>query len=656
MTEPDAEPAQEGFGLKTLLGVLFLGTVILPGAIYLSLVTGQNIGPAAEWVTVILFAELARRSMRKLRKQEIFILFYAAGTLMVMIGGMMTMGGPFAHLIWNQFVAGSREAELFGLTKELAKAENVWIAPNLESEAIRFRNLLHADWMRAITVTALTFTCVHLQRFALGFIVFKVTSDRERLPFPLAEVGAAGTLAIAESFEDRASSGWRFFSIGVVMGCAFGAIYIVIPAVTGTFLARPLALLPIPWIDFSDRFDEHFMPAALFGINTDPTIILIGMILPFEIVIGQFASSIGSHLIANPLLHRFGILKRWQPMMTTIPTAFANNLDFWMSFGIGTAGIVLLVGIWHMVIGAGAAKKSTGPAPGPRRAPGARREGDVPLALALFLWALTGVGMVLLVRWLVPGFPVWITAGLAFLVTPLYTYIQARMIGITGRDIGFPYIREATIMLSGYKASNIWFAPLPLMDFGGMAQTLRVAELTKTRIWSLLKTEICVLPIVMGCSLLFWAFLWRLNPIPSPAYVFASRIWPQHAYYQVLWATANLPGGSRFMLEAIRLRHIAAGAGVASVIFVALSVAKLPAMYFYGAVSGLGMWGWPHASVPMFAGALMGKFIFQRRFGRERWRKTIPVLTAGFVCGMGLTGMLSAAISMMAKAVVQLPY
>ena len=97
----EEEEAQEGFGVMTILGVLFLGFVVLPGAIYMSLVAGRNIGPAAEWVTVMLFAELARRSFKKLRKQEIFLLFYAAGALMIMVGGIRMMGGPFGHLIWN---------------------------------------------------------------------------------------------------------------------------------------------------------------------------------------------------------------------------------------------------------------------------------------------------------------------------------------------------------------------------------------------------------------------------------------------------------------------------------------------------------------------------------------------------------------------------
>ena len=86
---------ESGFGLKSVLGALFLGFLMLPGSIYLSLVMGASLGPAARWVTVILFAEVARRSMKGLRQQEIFILFYMTGILLgggiggQLHGGMM---------------------------------------------------------------------------------------------------------------------------------------------------------------------------------------------------------------------------------------------------------------------------------------------------------------------------------------------------------------------------------------------------------------------------------------------------------------------------------------------------------------------------------------------------------------------------------------
>ena len=65
---------EDGFNRKTVFGALFLGLVMLPGSIYLGLLAGQGMGPAAVWVTVILFVEVTRRSLQRLDRSEIYML------------------------------------------------------------------------------------------------------------------------------------------------------------------------------------------------------------------------------------------------------------------------------------------------------------------------------------------------------------------------------------------------------------------------------------------------------------------------------------------------------------------------------------------------------------------------------------------------------
>ncbi|MBF8280205.1 MAG: hypothetical protein HW385_1637 [candidate division NC10 bacterium] len=84
----ESTPFESGFNLKTLWGALFVGFVMLPGAIYLGLVTGQSMAGGAEWVTVILFIEIAKRSFIRLRTQEVIVLYWIAGGL-VMMGGKL---------------------------------------------------------------------------------------------------------------------------------------------------------------------------------------------------------------------------------------------------------------------------------------------------------------------------------------------------------------------------------------------------------------------------------------------------------------------------------------------------------------------------------------------------------------------------------------
>ena len=56
------EPFEDGFNKRTILASVFVGLIMLPGSIYLSLVMGAAPGGAAQWVTVILFLEVAKRS------------------------------------------------------------------------------------------------------------------------------------------------------------------------------------------------------------------------------------------------------------------------------------------------------------------------------------------------------------------------------------------------------------------------------------------------------------------------------------------------------------------------------------------------------------------------------------------------------------------
>ena len=55
--------------------------------------------------------------------------------------------------------------------------------------------------------------------------------------------------------------------------------------------------------------------------------------------------------------------------------------------------------------------------------------GDIPIPLALGIWAVSTLGFVALVWYLVPEFPWWISAFFGFVWTPIYSYIGARMIG-----------------------------------------------------------------------------------------------------------------------------------------------------------------------------------------------------------------------------------
>jgi hypothetical protein len=633
---------EEGFDWKTIVGAIFIGFLMMPGSMYLQLVIGTGIGPAARWVTIILFAELAKRSYSDLKQQEIFLLYYMAGA---------ALHTPFQGLLWNQYLVQSDAARMLGVAEFIP----LWVAPQLESSALVERTLFHRDWLIPILLLIGTQIITRVDQFGLGYALFRITSDVEKLPFPMAPVAALGTMALAESTEEREKSWkWRVFSIGGMIGLVFGAVYVLLPALSGLVLMEPIRPIPIPWIELT-LHTEDWLPAVATGIQFDLGLVFIGMVLPFWAVMGGLGGLIIT-IIANPILYQHGILHRWHPGMRTVETIFANNFDFYLSFGIGLGLAIGLIGIWHVV-------RSFG-----RQGPGERGRlrdlfrpppgrGDINFWLSIGIYVFSTVSYVLLCVWLVPNFPVVFFVIYGFLYTPVISYITARMEGIAGQFVSLPLVREASFIAGakyfGYQGIEIWYAPIPIHNYGSATVSFREIELTGTSIRGIIKSEIVVFPVVMIASLLFSQFIWRLAPIPSSAYPFAQELWHLQALNSLLMQTSTLEGNSLFF-QALNWIYVGAGTLLGVVTYIFLTLFGLPVMLVYGLVRGLGQ-STPHGLLLEVVGALLGRYFFLRRYG-AMWRQYNPVLLAGFSCGMGLMGMFAMGLTLILKSLARLPY
>ncbi|MYA21604.1 MAG: hypothetical protein F4Z30_01910 [Gemmatimonadetes bacterium] len=378
---------REGFTARTVAGAFFVGFIMMPGAIYMGLIAGASLGAAAEWVTIILFSELARRSFSALTRQEIYLIYYIAGGLAGVIGGTMLAGGPFGQLVWNQYLVQSQAAAGFGIAEHIPE----WVAPPIGSDALMGRSFLHRAWIPPMVVLVASQFLSRVEWFTLGYILFRVTSDVERLPFPLAPVAAQGATALAESDEGRDSWRWRVFSVGMGIGLLFGAVYVGLPALTGLIASDPIVLLPIPWIDLT-RTTETILPAAPLGIGTDLGLVLLGMVLPFWIVVGTFVAAM-VHALGSPILYHAGMLTHWRPGMDAILTNFANDIDVWMSVYIGAGAAVGAIGLVHAVLSVRAARRQGEHRP-LRDTPAGR--GDFPLWIAIGGYVLSTLAMICL--------------------------------------------------------------------------------------------------------------------------------------------------------------------------------------------------------------------------------------------------------------------
>jgi hypothetical protein len=235
----------------------------------------------------------------------------------------------------------------------------------------------------------------------------------------------------------------------------------------------------------------------------------------------------------------------------------------------------------------------------------------------------------------------------------MISYVTARLEGMVGQVVQIPMIREAALILSGYKGVACWFLPMPIANYGMMTVFYRQCELTGTKFTSIWKTQIILYPIILVSSLFFMNFIWGLAPIPSFAYPYAQRMWELQAANRCIMYSATLGEYSMFE-QAWRPFYFFCGGGFGVLLFSAMSVAGAPLMLTYGVVRGLGQ-TMPHAIIPQFVGALIGHFYFKRRL-KLKWRQYIPVVAAGFSCGMGLITTVGVGITFLSKSVIKLPF
>lgn len=647
-----SEPCENGFTWRTVIGALFIAFVMLPGIIFMGLMIGEDMGTAADWVVIILFVEIARRSFMTLRKQELYILKYTVGSLSSISGSVALGGGIFAWMVYNRFLRNSEEFANFGIAHEVPN----WWAPYGDDAFIG--GFLAPIWWPVLTVTILTMILNKLTQLSLGFLAYKVTVDVEKLPFPLAPIQAEGAIALAESSQDKDKKGFRqyCFSIGVMIGAAFGLIYAAVPILTGAFFGRPQHLIPIPFLDLTVAL-QHIFPGAIIGITLNMGLLFTGFVLPWRIAVGMIFSSIFFKIFFNTFLQRMGWLPSWSEGKDAIATQVADTLDFYLSFGIGSSFAVFAVGVFGMVKAVTAYKKKK--ANQEDVGDGVdlskfwernRDRGDPPTAVMLCIWAISAMSFVMLSNHLINGdlqpgdkpFSILWLMGFAFIWTPINTYINARMSGIAGQSAGVPFVFESAIFASGYRKVNIWFAPLPLNNYGNTADMFRVCELTRTKFTSIFKAELFIFPLMLVASFIFWSYITGLGPIPSDQYPFVQKFWPMHAQMRALWAS-GMQEGQSLLLDALKLPVILGAFGVACAAFATFGWLGISAQYIYGFLASAN--GYPHNAIMIFIGACIGRYVLAKKFGRERWQNFAPILAVGFGAGMGLVGMLAIAIN-----------
>jgi hypothetical protein len=89
--------------------------------------------------------------------------------------------------------------------------------------------------------------------------------------------------------------------------------------------------------------------------------------------------------------------------------------------------------------------------------------------------------------------------------------------------------------------------------------------------------------------------------------------------------------------------------------FTGLSWLGLPTMLVYGMARGLAQ-GMPHRIILEVFGAFLGRYYFQKKYGRKPFLRTAPILMAGYFVGTGLIGMAAVALRLISTAITMAPF
>jgi len=645
---------EDGFNWRTILMALFVGLLMVPAQMYMQLVAGFEMGPAAQWVTVILYVEISRRAFTRLKRPEIFVLFY-------MCAAVIYSGVGGGNLLWRQFLVQSEEMRKLGILEHIP----AWYAPRDEN-VLAARSFLMKEWMIPIGLVILLVFIQRLDNFGLGYVMFRLTADVEKLPFPMAPVGAMGMTALADASGEKDTWRWRTFCLGAMAGIGFGAIYLAIPTITGAVFTKPLRIIPLPFLDLTP-YTEKILPAMPMMISFDLSFVVLGLVLPFWAMMGSIIGLLFT-LVVNPTLFKLGMLENWKSGIGGIQTVQSNVMDFYFSFGLGLSLAIAIIGIIR-VIGSFRDKRKELDEMGKPKVSWKKLwtppkgRGDFPLWIGLLIYLFSTTTYIAMAYFLVnyasgplkgPKFPIWLLVFYGFVYTPLISYVSARMEGMVGQQVAIPFVREATFILSGYKGAAIWFAPIPMYDYAGQVKHFKTTELTATKFSSLIKCEILIFPITIIGSVMFCQLIWSIDNVPSEMFPYANEFWELHAYNQGLVWSATLPGeeGTTAFHKAFKPEILITGLLMALGLYYILNAFGLPIFLVYGVVRGLDQ-SVPHAIVPMFIGAILGRFVFRRMFG-ENWPKYRIVFSSGFTAGIGLITMFSLGIVFMTKSVIQI--
>ncbi|MEM2961342.1 MAG: hypothetical protein QXU67_07025, partial [Candidatus Bathyarchaeia archaeon] len=462
-----AVETKKGLTPAVLIGFLYTALILLPANLFAQLSLGIAVGGYASYVAIMLVVLIYGRGFRKISKQEVTLLY-----LFSSIPGSGLIGMFLLRAIYFRDISPLTWSFIDPFSgKPLPELVPDWFAPPPNAQGIIARNLFHPDFSTPILLLLGIWVFISLIDISLGYLMFQIFSEQERLPFPTAEIAVGAITTLAELPRER----MRVISVAGLIG----VIYSVAAYFPQSFGAP---IIPIPWADFNLLL-EKFIPGASFGIATDILTLSSGWIIPFNVVICLFVSSFALYFIGNYLLVQNGLFTDWSPGMNVTLAYQRSVLHFWFYLGLGLGIIVALA---PLIFRGRALFRLVGKTSIAR---GERTLFSIRNLILIFI--ASSIALTVLIYY-ITGFPI----ALLFMLLLPWKFIAASMstmmLGLSGVSADVPYVKNLVIYTSGYTGVDIWFVPSFDSAIAGsgpasIAFMFRIAKLTETSFSEVIK-------------------------------------------------------------------------------------------------------------------------------------------------------------------------
>jgi hypothetical protein len=432
-----------------------------------------------------------------------------------------------------------------------------------------------------------------------------------------------------------------------------GLVIYGIPTLASGLFNLQLQFIPFPWVDLTTGYYgiEKILPGAMFGVATDPLAFLTAMLLPLDLLVYMLIGSIIVWIFGNWFFLNISKdvfpewISEWKPGMSLQLIWQRSTLRIWIFPQIG---FILALAILTFSTGYKSFERAFRSLT--LKKGYLRRTYYYSFRTLMLMYVGATLASILLFQYLVPDFPFWLTIIWTFGIGFLSTVAAVRARGEAMTSVSIPYMWHSAVLISGYPKIDAWLISpvIPGSSAPIWVEAIKTAELTKTDPRDFFIAYYITVILYHVFSFVYVSFLWQIAPIPSSVYPYTLISWPIQAIHDSMWYTRQILGKPIVLLFSFILMLTIGTFGT-----LASRYAKIP-FSFVGLVTGTTTI--PPYAISGFIGGLIGKYVCERTFGKERWDNYRAVIIAGFAAGEGLIVGITSSVIFLSKAAWALPF